>query len=172
MQNRFNIIVQEDNTLSHAYKHQDLVFMNVDVLRLLWSSNSLDLNMIESCWFWMKRIITRKDASRNRVSVIKTWTECWIKQLKQKRIQHWIERISRHIQQIIELDEDNVYRENKEDDEIRLYDSNDRQIKYLRIKQRFNDNESSEKSISDNVFDVNDDEINENWWDELFDEII
>jgi hypothetical protein len=50
-----NIIVQEDKTLSHAFKYQNLVFMNVDVLRLLWSSNSFDLNMIESCWFWMKR---------------------------------------------------------------------------------------------------------------------
>ncbi len=74
----------------------------------------------------MKRIITRKDASRNKIAVIKTWTECWIKQLKQKRIQHWIERISRHIQQIIELDEDNEYRESREDDVIRSYDSNDR----------------------------------------------
>jgi hypothetical protein len=31
----FNIIVQEDKALSHAFKHQKLVFMNADVLRLL-----------------------------------------------------------------------------------------------------------------------------------------
>jgi hypothetical protein len=35
MIDRLNIIVQEDKTLSHAFKHQDLVFMNVDVQRLL-----------------------------------------------------------------------------------------------------------------------------------------
>jgi hypothetical protein len=35
MQDRLNIIVQEDKALSHAFKHQDLVFMNVGVLRLL-----------------------------------------------------------------------------------------------------------------------------------------
>ncbi len=35
MIDRLNIIVQEDKTLSHAFKHQNLVFMNVDVLRLL-----------------------------------------------------------------------------------------------------------------------------------------
>jgi hypothetical protein len=35
MKDRFNIIVQEDKAFSHAFKHQDLVFMNVDLLRLL-----------------------------------------------------------------------------------------------------------------------------------------
>ncbi len=80
--------------------------------------------------------------------------------------------MSRHIQQIIELDEDNKYRENKENDVIRLYDSNNRRIKYFRNKRKFNDNESSEKNINDDAFDVNNDEINENWWDEFFDEII
>jgi hypothetical protein len=49
MQDRPNIIVQEDKAPSHAFKHQDLVFMNAGVLRLLWPSNSLDLNMIEPC---------------------------------------------------------------------------------------------------------------------------
>ncbi len=47
---RLNIIVQEYKALSHAFKHQKLVFMNAGVLRLLWSSNSFDLNMIEPCW--------------------------------------------------------------------------------------------------------------------------
>jgi hypothetical protein len=35
MIDRLNIIVQEDKTLSHAFKHQKLVFMNAGVLRLL-----------------------------------------------------------------------------------------------------------------------------------------
>jgi hypothetical protein len=35
MVDRLNTIVQEDKILSHAFKHQDLVFMNADVLRLL-----------------------------------------------------------------------------------------------------------------------------------------
>jgi hypothetical protein len=62
----------------------------------------------------------------------------------------------------MELDEDNEYRESREDDVIRSYDSNDRRIRYLRIKRRFSDSESSEKSISDDVFDVSDDEIDDN----------
>jgi hypothetical protein len=35
MIDRLNIIVQEDKALSHAFKHQKLVFINVCVLRLL-----------------------------------------------------------------------------------------------------------------------------------------
>jgi hypothetical protein len=35
MIDRLNIVVQKDKVFSHAFKHQNLVFMNVDVLRLL-----------------------------------------------------------------------------------------------------------------------------------------
>jgi hypothetical protein len=35
MIDRLNTIVQEDKALSRAFKHQDLVFMNAGVLRLL-----------------------------------------------------------------------------------------------------------------------------------------
>ncbi len=35
MKDRLYIIVQEDKALSHVFKHQDLVFMNAEVLRLL-----------------------------------------------------------------------------------------------------------------------------------------
>jgi transposase len=162
MQDRPNTIVQEDKAPSHASKHQNLVFMDAGVLRLLWPGNSPDLNMIEPCWLWMKRTITRKGAPRNRAAAIKAWTECWTKQLKQERIQHWIERIPRHIQQIIELDGGNEYREGREDGVIRPYDSDDRRTRYLRAKRGFSGSESSEKSISEDVFDVSDDEIDEN----------
>jgi transposase len=57
------------------------------VQRLLWSSNSSDLNMIESCWPWMKRQTTRINASRSRAAVDKAWFECWHKKLSQNRIQ-------------------------------------------------------------------------------------
>jgi hypothetical protein len=42
------------------------------------------------------------------------WTEAW-DELEQERIQQWIECILRHIQQIIELEGDNNYREGKMD---------------------------------------------------------
>ncbi len=172
MKDCLNIIVQENKTLSHAFKHQDLVFMNTEVLRLLWSSNSSDLNMIESCWFWMKKKITQLDASRTRVAIIKAWFECWTKQLTHERIQDWIERISRHIQHIIELNKNNEYREDKEDDVVRFYDRQDRRIKYLREKRDFLDNEDDDDVVDvadvtdvdhvDDVSDISDDDD----WDE------
>ncbi len=80
--------------------------------------------------------------------------------MRQKRIQHWIERISRHIQPIIELDEDNEYRESEKDDVIRVYDSNNCRIRYLRDKRGFIDSDS-DKSIDENVFNVSDNDVND-----------
>jgi hypothetical protein len=120
------------------------VFMNAEVLRLLWPGNSPDLNMIEPCWPWMKRKTTRLETPRSRAAATKAWTKCWTKQLDQDRIQRWIERIPRHIQQIIELDEDNEYRENREDEVIRPYDSKDRRIRYLGGKRGFVDSDSDD----------------------------
>jgi hypothetical protein len=153
--------------------------MNVDVLRLLWSSNSSDLNMIESCWLWMKKQITRTDAPRSRAAVDKAWLECWHKELSQNRIQKWIERISRHIQRVIELNEDNEYREDREDDEndddIRSYDADDRRTRYLKEKREFlddDDDDDDEMSEMSDVSDFSDDDEwffrDANfWWDNL-----
>ena len=84
IKDRPDTVVQEDRAPSHASKHQDLVFMDAEVLRLLSPGNSPDLNMIEQCWPWMKRQTTRKGAPRNRITAIKAWTRCWTKTLKQK----------------------------------------------------------------------------------------
>ena len=84
IKDRPDTVVQENRAPSHASKHQDLVFMDAEVLRLLWPGNSPDLNMIEQCWPWMKRQTTRKGAPRNSITAIKAWTRCWTKTLKQK----------------------------------------------------------------------------------------
>lgn len=60
MRTRPDTVVMEDGASSHVSKHQDRVFMDAGVLRLLWCGNSPDLNMIEPCWWWMKRWITRR----------------------------------------------------------------------------------------------------------------
>ncbi len=49
MIDRSDTLVQEDKASAHASKHQDVIFMNASILRLLWSANSPDLNAIESC---------------------------------------------------------------------------------------------------------------------------
>ncbi len=113
--------------------------------------------MIEPCWPWMKRKTTRLGAPRNRAAATKAWTDCWT-QLDQDRIQRWIERIPRHIQEIIELDGGNEYREGREDGVIRPYDPQDRRTRYLRGKRGFVDSDDSDDSISDvdEVVDVSD----------------
>jgi hypothetical protein len=115
----------------------------------------------------MKRKITRLETSRSRTAIIKAWIECWTKQLNQDRIQRWIERISRHIQQIIELDESNEYRENKKDDLIRSYDQEDRRTRYLKDKRDFINSDSDDNINDVDVNDVNDVNDDDDEWDEF-----
>ncbi len=51
-----NAIVQEDGAPSHISKWNQTEFDGWEVQRLLWPGNSPDLNMIEPCWFWMKKV--------------------------------------------------------------------------------------------------------------------
>ena len=76
--------------------------MAMDVARLLWCRHSSDLNMIELCWTWMKRETTKKGAPTTRKEAEKAWIKCW-KELSQGQIQAWIERMPRHIQEVIRL---------------------------------------------------------------------
>ena len=73
---RLDTMVIEDKAPAYAFKHQDSVYMAADILRLPWCGNSPDLNMIEPCWAWMKRQITRKGASRTRKKAEKAWIKC------------------------------------------------------------------------------------------------
>ena len=66
----------KDKAPVYASKHQEPVFMTIDILRLLWCRNSPDLNMIEPCWPWMKRQTTQKGAPRTRKEAKKAWTKC------------------------------------------------------------------------------------------------
>jgi transposase len=60
LQKRPRTLVQEDNAPSHSSQYQQEVFDLWEISRLLWPLNSPDLNMIEPCWFWMKRQTTKK----------------------------------------------------------------------------------------------------------------
>jgi ferric-dicitrate binding protein FerR (iron transport regulator) len=61
----------------------------------------------------MKRQTTKKGAPRSRVEATKAWQKSW-NDLDQTRIQAWIERIPRHIQEVIRLEGGNEYREGRE----------------------------------------------------------
>jgi len=69
--------------------------------------------MIEPYWFWMKREITKKGAPKSRAEAIRAWEQCWNEKLTQERIQAWIERIIKHIQEVIRCEGGNEYREGR-----------------------------------------------------------
>jgi hypothetical protein len=79
-------------------------------MKMIWPSNSPDLNAIEPTWFWMKRQTTKHGPASSVVQMKKDWIDCW-NRLPQKKIQEWIERIPEHIQRIIECGGGNEYRE-------------------------------------------------------------
>ena len=93
-------LTQEDNATTHASRHQEVYFNAADVCRILWPGNSPDLNMIEPCWAYLKRKTTRKGALTSRAHAEQQWLKAW-EELPQWRIQVWIERIPRHIQEVI-----------------------------------------------------------------------
>lgn len=107
MKTRPRTVVVEDGAPSHSSKQQNIIYMKAKVLRLPWPGNSLDLNMIEPCWNWMKRETARKGAPQTRAQAEHVWTRAW-KKLGQSRIQDWIERIPRHIKEVIRLGGGNV----------------------------------------------------------------
>ncbi len=56
---RPNTIVMEDGAASHSHRYQQTVYSAFNIERMLWPSNSPDLNMIEPCWYHPKRQTTR-----------------------------------------------------------------------------------------------------------------
>ncbi|KAK5998492.1 hypothetical protein PT974_00871 [Cladobotryum mycophilum] len=109
---RPNTIVQEDKAPAHSHQAQQPLFDLHKVQRLLWCGNSPDLNAIEPAWPWMKRRTTRKGAPKNRQEAIRAWEAAW-KEIPQSAIQAWIERIPRHIEEIIKLEGGNEYKEGR-----------------------------------------------------------
>jgi len=114
MKNRPQIVVQEDKAPAHDHHIQNQIYSKWGVERLLWPGNSPDLNMIEPAWAYLKRATTRKGGLRSRAEGEKAWATAW-KELPQERIQQWIKRIMRHIEEVIRLEGGNEYREGAED---------------------------------------------------------
>jgi hypothetical protein len=114
MKNRPHTVVQEDKAPAHDHHIQNQIYSQWGVERLLWPGNSPDLNMIEPSWAYLKRATTRKGGLRSRAEAEKAWATAW-KELPQERIQQWIKRIMRHIQEVIRLEGGNEYREGAED---------------------------------------------------------
>ena len=102
----------------------------------------------------MKRRITRKGCPRTRAILTKVWTRCWEEELSQKRIQSWIERLPRHIANVIELRGGNEYREGREEGEwsdIRPYIPAERQQRYNGRKQGYRPSSSYNGSLNTGI---------------------
>ncbi len=108
--NRPNTIVQEDNAAPHAHQHQAKIYNLWKIMRLIWPSNSPDLNAIEPAWFWLKRQTTKNGTAVGVKQMKADWIEAW-KKLPQSKIQGWIERIPEHIKRIIDCEGGNEYKE-------------------------------------------------------------
>ena len=105
-----NVTIMEDKAPAHASQHQRIYFDVADIERFVWPGNSPDLNMIEPCWAYMKRVTTRNGPLTTRVAAEKAWLQAW-NDLEQWRIQRWIERIPHHIKEVIKLEGGNEYKE-------------------------------------------------------------
>jgi hypothetical protein len=112
LEKRPGTIVQEDKAPAHASRYQQEIFDIWEIQRLLWPGNSPDLNTIEPTWFWMKRETTKNGIIRSKEQLKKDWIKCW-EGLPQEKIQAWIERIPIHIQEIIDCEGDNLYKEGR-----------------------------------------------------------
>ena len=111
---RHGLIVQEDGAAPHIHKESQKVYNLMRVVKLLWPGNSPDLNMIEPCWYWMKRNTALHKDFESRPKLREIWVEQWQK-LQQSKIQAWVQRIVRHIKEVIRLEGGNDYREGSVD---------------------------------------------------------
>ncbi len=105
-------VIQEDKAPAHNHSIQQLIYDREGVERLLWCGNSPDLNAIECAWPWLKRRTTRHGAPKARQEAIRAWHQAW-EEMPQELIQAWIERIPRHVQEIIKLEGGNEYKEGR-----------------------------------------------------------
>ena len=111
-------IVQEDNAPVHSSHYQQEVFDRAGVTRLLWPGNSPDLNVIEPCWYWMKRETTKKGPITSKEALKASWLKLW-KEMPQEKIQAWIERIPVHIEEVIRLEGGNEYKEGRKKGQLK-----------------------------------------------------
>jgi transposase len=81
-------------------------------MKMLWPSNSPDLNAIERLWYHMKRETTKRGPTSNGKKLRARWEKCW-EGIPQAKIQEWIEAIPHYVKEIIRLEGGNEYKEGR-----------------------------------------------------------
>jgi hypothetical protein len=107
---RKKTLVQEDNASAHASHYQQGVYNLWKIIKMIWPSNSPDINAIEPTWFYIKKETTKKGAISCKKKLRVRWERCW-EEMPQKIIQEWIERIPYHIAEVIRCKGGNEYKE-------------------------------------------------------------
>lgn len=74
-------MVQDDNAADHRHVEHEKVCSLWMVERLLWPSNSPDLNQIEPCWGWMKREASKHRDFDKKAALQSMWINLWEQQL-------------------------------------------------------------------------------------------
>jgi transposase len=59
-------VVQEDNAPAHKSVYQKEVYNLWRIMKIIWPSNSPDLNAIERAWFYLKKETTKRGPISNR----------------------------------------------------------------------------------------------------------
>ncbi|CBF84331.1 hypothetical protein AN2628.2 [Aspergillus nidulans FGSC A4] len=113
--------VLEDGAPAHKHHAQRRIYSIHEIEKIFdWPGNSPDLNAIEPCWMWMKKRTTSRGAPRDKKTGKTAWIKAW-NELPQEKIQGWIERLIRHIQEVIQHDGGNEYKEGRTDHDARSW---------------------------------------------------
>lgn len=108
MKDQSKTVIVEDDTSSHIAKKNKQIFMNAEVIQMLWSGNSSDLNAIEPAWFHLKRDTTKRKALTSRPEAARAWMQGWT-EMEQTRIDAWIDRIYNRVQWVYDHNGNNEY---------------------------------------------------------------
>ena len=81
-------------------------------MKMIWLSNSPNLNTIEPTWFYMKKETIKRGSTSNRMKLRVRWEKYW-ENLSQKKIQEQIEVIPHHVKEVIRLEGGNEYKEGR-----------------------------------------------------------
>lgn len=103
----------EDGAAAHSSRYALEVYNMWEIQKMLWPANSPDLNVIEPCWFWMKRETTKKGPIFGENELREAQIKCQEETLTQERIQAWIERIIVHVKEVIRLEGGNEYKKGR-----------------------------------------------------------
>lgn len=110
---RPNTIILKDGAPAHRHRFQQTMYDIKGVQKIMdWPGNSPDLNTIKPAWPWLKQRTTSRGAPRDKKTGKEVWIKAW-NDLPQVHIQQWIERLIRHIQEVIDLEGGNEYQEGR-----------------------------------------------------------